>query len=134
MQLISNLFAFELFKRKINATDIQFEHSEIIQIPMSSRYFLSKQDRSLRFPLFSPALASISLTYDSPLPLTIGLSQPVRSAFEIHHRQSLPMPSQHSLPGAPRATSPESAASPANAAATTPVPTAKELSSPERRC
>src|SRR5882762_5466733 len=51
MQLISNLFAFELFKRKINATDIQFEHSEIIQIPMSSWYFLSKQARSLRFPL-----------------------------------------------------------------------------------
>src|SRR5258708_33957978 len=73
MQLISNLFAFELFKRKINATDIQFEHSEIIQIPVSSWYFPSKQNRSLRFPLFSPALASISLTYDCPQPIPLLL-------------------------------------------------------------
>src|SRR5258708_12490300 len=73
MHLISNLFAFELFKRKINATDIQFEHSEIIQIPMSSWYFLSKQARSLRFPFFSPALASISLTYDCPQPIPLLL-------------------------------------------------------------
>src|SRR3981189_1326582 len=73
MQPISNLFAFELFKRKINATDIQFEHSEIIQIPVSSWYSLSKQDRSLRFPLFSPALTSISLTYDCPHPIPLLL-------------------------------------------------------------